>query len=160
MTTVEGGNGQDVHEGEDDAEEGCHLPEHIPVPVGREQVANGSEATNRLSTLGAEDVFQVVDIGRQYIPSVFDACGETLEEAILDGHRFIETCQRLHHIAQLKVAGEHHISRILLGDERRCTLIDDGDSSCLQTVGQCRCSSHHISPMSQEVGEFVVRVNG
>ena len=43
MATVEGGDGQDVHEGEDDRQEGRHLPEHVPVPHRGEQAADGSE---------------------------------------------------------------------------------------------------------------------
>ena len=37
MAAVQGGDGQDVHEGEDDGEEGRHLPEHVPVPHGWEE---------------------------------------------------------------------------------------------------------------------------
>ena len=43
MSTVEGGDGQYVHEGEDNREEGSHLPEEIPVPYRGEEAADGSE---------------------------------------------------------------------------------------------------------------------
>ena len=45
MTTIEGGNGQNVHEGEDDTEEGSHLPEYKPVPISREEITNRTETT-------------------------------------------------------------------------------------------------------------------
>ena len=31
VATIEGRNGQDVHEGQDDGEEGRHFPEHVPL---------------------------------------------------------------------------------------------------------------------------------
>ena len=77
MTTIEGRNRQDIHESEYDAEEGGHLPEHIPIPHGWEKTAYRSESTQRLSTIGGKYVFKVIDIRRQYIPTIFNARGDT-----------------------------------------------------------------------------------
>ena len=63
MSAVEGRYGQDVHEGEDDAEEGRHQPESVPVPCVGEEAAYGSESAQRLGTVCGEEVLQVVDIG-------------------------------------------------------------------------------------------------
>ena len=90
MATVEGRNGEDIHEGEDDGEEGGHLPEHIPVPHGREEAADGSETTERLGTLGGEDVLHVVNIRGENMPAVLDAGGDALEEAVFDGGGLVD----------------------------------------------------------------------
>ena len=95
MTTVQSRDGKDVHEGEDDAEEGCHLPEDVPIPIGREQVADGSETTQRLSALSGKDVFQVVNIRSKHAPTVFHTCRKTLEEAVLTSDGLIQRSQTL-----------------------------------------------------------------
>ena len=91
MTTVQSGDGQDVHEGEDDAEECRHLPEHVPVPHGWEQASDGSEAAQRLGSFGGEDVFQVVNIRGEHVESVLDAGGDALQESILAGDGLVES---------------------------------------------------------------------
>ena len=45
MTTIESGDGQYVHEGENDGKEGGHLPEEIPIPDGWEETSYGAETT-------------------------------------------------------------------------------------------------------------------
>ena len=112
MTTVQGGDGQDVHEGEDDREESRHLPEHVPVPHRREQASDGSEAAQRLGTLGGEDVLQVVDIGGKDVESVLDTCGDALEEAVLAGDGLIESCDALHGEAQLQVGRQDGVDGV------------------------------------------------
>ena len=120
VTTVEGRNGQDVHEGEDDAEEGGHLPEDVPVPHRREEVADGSEASQRLGTFGAEDVLQVIDIGRQHVPAVLDASREALEESVFAGDGLIDACQRLDDKSQLEVGSKHDVGGVTLSGESVC----------------------------------------
>ena len=45
MTAIEGWNRKDIHEGKDDAQESCHHPEHVPIPIRREEAADRAEAT-------------------------------------------------------------------------------------------------------------------
>ena len=90
MATVQSGNGQDVHEGKDDAQESRHPPEDIPVPISREEVTNGTKAAQRLGTLGSEDVFQVINIGTQHMTAILYTGGEALKEAILLGEGLVE----------------------------------------------------------------------
>ena len=85
MTAVKCGDGQDVHEGEDDAQEGGHLPELIPVPRAGEEASDGSEAAQRLGAVGGEDIFHVADIAAQHVNAIADAGGETLEESVVAG---------------------------------------------------------------------------
>ena len=46
MSAIECRDGEDVHEGEHDGDEGGHRPETEPIPLGREEATNGNEATN------------------------------------------------------------------------------------------------------------------
>ena len=50
MTAVKSWDWDDVHEGKDDAEEGCHLPEGHPVPLCWEHTADSAEAAKALGT--------------------------------------------------------------------------------------------------------------
>ena len=43
MSTVERRNRQDIHEGKHNTQQGCHSPEHIPIPFGWEQATDGSK---------------------------------------------------------------------------------------------------------------------
>ena len=106
MATVEGRNGEDIHEGEDDGEEGGHLPEHIPVPHGREEAADGSEATERLGTLSREDVLHVVNIRGENMPAVLDAGGDALEEAVFDGGGLVDVGKGLDGEAEFEFGSE------------------------------------------------------
>ena len=85
MTTIEGGNGQNVHECENDGKEGGHLPEEIPVPYRWEEATYGSETTDRLSAVGSKHIFHIANVAFQYIPSVSNASvydNNTLKKAI------------------------------------------------------------------------------
>ena len=50
MTAVKSWDWDDVHEGKDDAEEGCHLPEDHPVPLGWEHTADSAKAAKTLGS--------------------------------------------------------------------------------------------------------------
>ena len=52
VTTIKCRDGQDVHEGENDAQESCHEPELMPVPHIGEHAAYSSESSKRLGSLG------------------------------------------------------------------------------------------------------------
>ena len=83
VTAVEAGDGDDVHEGEDDAEEGSHHPEAVPVPYGGEDAADGAESAERLGALLGEDVLEVADVALQRVPAVAYAGGDGGPEAVL-----------------------------------------------------------------------------
>ena len=98
MSAVKCRYGQNVHEGQNDAEESRHQPEHVPVPYGREEAAYGSEAPQRLGAVGREEVLQVAHVAAQHVQAVADASGEALEEAILYACGLVQPEQRqLHH---------------------------------------------------------------
>ena len=84
MSAIECGDGQDVHEGKDDAQEGCHQPESMPVPHGWEEASQCAKTTQALGSLLGEDVFHVAHIARQHIPAILDAGREALEESVTD----------------------------------------------------------------------------
>ena len=50
VTAVKSGDRDDVHEGKDNAEEGCHLPEDHPVPLGWEHAADSAKAAKTLGS--------------------------------------------------------------------------------------------------------------
>ena len=156
MSTVEGRNGQDVHEGQDDAEERCHLPEHVPVPHGWEQTADGSETSQRLGTFRSEHVFHVVNIRCQHVPTVLDAGRNTLKEAVFYGGGLVKACQTLDNEAQLQVGSKNHLRGIRAG----VIAIDKGNGACLQTVGSGLRGHQHIAATTQLVSELVVGVDG
>ena len=118
MATVKGRNGEDIHEGEDDGEEGGHLPEHIPVPHGREEAADGSETTERLGTFGGEDVLHVVDVGREDMPAVLDAGGDALEETVFDGGGLVDVSEGLDGEAELEFGSEDDFRGVCLAISR------------------------------------------
>lgn len=57
MAAVQSGDGQNVHEGQDDGEEGRHVPELVPVPRGGENTADGSETSELLGSFLGERYF-------------------------------------------------------------------------------------------------------
>ena len=97
MSAVQGRDGQDVHEGEDDTEESGHLPEHIPVPHGWEKAADGSKAAERLRSVCRKHVFHVAHIAAEHITAVLDTGRDTLQEAVFLGDGLIESSNAAHH---------------------------------------------------------------
>ena len=83
VASIEPWDGQDVHHGQDDADEGGDVPEGLPVPCGGEEVADGSEAAHALCSFLREEVAEVADVALQGLPAVGDTCGNALEEAVV-----------------------------------------------------------------------------
>ena len=84
MAAVEGGDGQDVHEGEDDRQEGRQVPELEPVPFFGEHVADGSEAADALRSGLGEEQFEAADVGNETVGAVGDALGDCLPEIVVN----------------------------------------------------------------------------
>ncbi len=82
MPAVECRDGEDVHEGEDDAEEGRHEPEDVPVPNRWEEAADGSEATELLGSVCRKEVAHVAHIALEHVHAVGCARRKTLEESV------------------------------------------------------------------------------
>ena len=111
MTAIERGYGQDVHERKDDAQESRHQPEHVPVPHGWEQAADGSESAKRLGTVGREHILHVAHITCKHVPSIFHTCGERFEEAIAHMCELIIVDEWLHSKSELHLLGERWLGR-------------------------------------------------
>ena len=144
MSTIEGGDGKDVHEGKDDAQEGRHQPEHVPVPDGREQTTDGSKATQRLGTVGGEQILQVAHIATQHVPAVGDACGEALEESVLNLRRLVVAQYTRHAYTELQLRSEDDGGGV-------------GGNGCSDTIvagGQSLfvCKHHRCRAQAQAVG--------
>ena len=75
---------QDVHEREDERKPRATLPKELPVPNGREEVANRPETAEARSAFLREDVFHVVHVARQRAHALFDSGRERGEETV--GH--------------------------------------------------------------------------
>ena len=110
VSAVERRDGQNVHEGEDDAQEGGHKPERVPVPLRREQTADGSEAAERLGAFRREEILHVAHVAREHLAAVLDAGGERLEEAVVD------VCHLI--LGLLRHVAEHKTHRLALGERR------------------------------------------
>ena|GEM_PF-6738853 len=82
MATIESGYGENVHKGENDAKEGRHEPEHVPIPHWGEEAANGSKATQRLGTIGREQLFHVANIAFKHLHTISCTSWEAFEEPI------------------------------------------------------------------------------
>ena len=82
VATVEGGDGQNVHESKDDTQEGGHLPEHKPIPLTGEEAADGAKTAQTLRAVSREDILHVADITGQHIPAILASGGEALKEAV------------------------------------------------------------------------------
>ena len=173
MSAVERRDRQNVHEGEDDAEEGGHKPERVPVPLRREQTADGSEAAERLGAFRREEILHVAYVTREHLAAVLDASGERLEEAVVDVCHLI--LGLLRHIA------EHKAHRLALGErretacrhgielafERECvelavhlTLYVDNSGERLHGVGVSLCAGEHIGAATHLVCELRERADG
>ena len=69
----------------------------MPVPCVGEHTTDGSEASERLGAVSAEEILHVAYISREDVTSVLDTSRETLEEAVayvrylIVGHRRSET---------------------------------------------------------------------
>ena len=85
MPSVQSGDGQDVHDSQDDADEGGEMPEGTPVPGGREDAAYGDEGPHALGSLLGEYVFQVMDIARELVPAVAESGRYALNQAVANG---------------------------------------------------------------------------
>ena len=92
MAAVESGDGEDVHEGEDDAEEGSHQPEGMPVPCGREDAADGAEAAEALGALARKYILEVGNVAAQGVPSVADASWDGSPEAVVVSPPLVGQC--------------------------------------------------------------------
>ena len=109
MTAIESGDGQYVHESENDAEESGHQPERVPVPHGWEQAADGTESAERLGAVCREHIFHVADISCQHVAAVLSASGERGEESVVDMCRLVVVEQGLHSEAELQLVAEHRL---------------------------------------------------
>ena len=114
MTAIKCRDRQNVHEGEDDAQEGRHRPEHVPVPVRREETADSPEASDALRTVSRSEVTEVADIAAQHVPAMLDSGREALEEAIFLLHRFVIGGKRRLKNTQFEVGCQHHLHSIEL----------------------------------------------
>ena len=161
MSTVQGGDGQDIHEGEDDGEEGGHLPEHVPVPHWWEQTANGTETTNRLSTVGSEHIFHIAHITLQYVQTVGNTCGETLKETILLGNRLVDAGNGLYKETKFQIRCQGNGQRIFL-THSFFSLSRNHNRGCanLQTVGLGLGIGHHIFEHTEPVGKLIIAIYG
>ena len=124
MTTVQGGNGQNVHHGKDDRDKGGDIPEVHPVPCCGEDAADGAEAAQALCSFGGEDEFELLDIVHHLGPSHLDAARYRLQDVVMDD-RCLEDLGRVREQdTQLAVAVDGYI-----GDRYRlaATLIVQGD---------------------------------
>ena len=92
MTSIKGRDRQDVHKGENDAEEGGHHPELMPVPDRREKRAYCTETSQRLGAISRSHILQVTHIATQHIETKLDTGWETLEESIFHFLGFIVGC--------------------------------------------------------------------
>ena len=84
VAAVQSRDGQDVHEGQDDADECGELPEALPVPLRGEHAADGAEAAHALGSVLCKDILEVVHIAAQHFYAVIDAGGEGFKEPEVD----------------------------------------------------------------------------
>ena len=92
MTTIQCRDGEDVHEGQDNAEESGHLPEKIPIPRGREDATNRTESAQTVGALLGKHILQIIHISLQYIYTISCTCREGLPESVSDTGRFVPQC--------------------------------------------------------------------
>ena len=152
MAAVECRDGQDVHEGEDDGQEGRHAPEHHPVPSGREKASDGTETSERLGSVGCGHILQVAHVAAQYVDAVLDAGRETLEETVGYLLGLVVGGEAGLGDTDFQVFGEHHPDGVAVGD--------DGCRAQFQTVASCLGCRHHVAQYSYLIGELVPAVYG
>ena len=124
----------------------------MPVPYGWEHATNGSEATERLSAFGREQILKVAHIARQHVAAVAHTCGERGKEAIAYVGGLIIREQRLHGKAKLHLISK----RALHGDGVDATSITDGEGARQEAVGRRLCCFEHIFVSAHLVGKLVV----
>ena len=160
MATVQGWDGQDVHHGEGDAEEGRHAPEDAPNPLFGEDAANGDEAAHALVCLRlrVEDEFDLLPIVRKPVEGLGETCRNGLDEGVLLGFnlkiiRQIGSCVGSNHAFVGQVHGQcqsvslaqHHHLNVLVPELldvfhkvliiRSFNVINaDDDIACLQSA--------------------------
>ena len=105
MSPIKCWDRQDIHKRKNDAEKGGHLPEHVPVPHRWEKAAYCSKSAKRLSAIGSKDVFQVIDIGCQYVPAVFDTSRDAFEKSIFLSDGFVESLDAIYYKAEFQIWG-------------------------------------------------------
>ena len=105
MPAVESRDGQNVHHGEDDRQEGGLQPEILPVPRRGENAADGDEPAQLLVHLGLGlyDHLQLLPVGGDHVAGPAETCRDRLPEGV---------CLRAE-----RVGGLHdHADRSLGGD--------------------------------------------
>ena len=73
MSTVKGRHGEDVHEGEDDAQQCSHVEEHIPVPIWWEEASDRAESADAFHSVGRCEVAEVAYVSAKYVYAVFES---------------------------------------------------------------------------------------
>ena len=91
VAAVKCGDGQDVHESQDNGKEGCHVPELMPVPCCGEDTAYGSETTQLLRSFFGEKVFHVANVAFQGFYTKRYTGGKGFEESVLFLHHWQQT---------------------------------------------------------------------
>ena len=153
VSAIEGGDGQDVHKGEDDGEERCHHPEHLPVPYGWEHGADGTEAAELFRAFGGEDVFEVADISAEHIEGVAYACWDAGEEVVFLVRGCGVSRYRCHADAEVYLVVEDDAGGVNLA---RCLLlIYYGGGEDFQGVLTCGAVAEDVCHASCLVGEGV-----
>ena len=84
MATIEARDRDNVHKREDDGEESGDIPERVPVPIAREETAEGAETAEALDAILGKEYFERRDVGSERLPAISDAARECLEERIVD----------------------------------------------------------------------------
>ena len=73
ISAIEHRNRQEVHDGQNDADEGRKTPECRPIPCGGEKTADGTERPYAFGTFAGEDKLQLIDITAHLFPTITDA---------------------------------------------------------------------------------------
>ena len=132
VTAVKSGDGEDVHDGEGDADEGGEHPEAEPVPGVGEEVADGDEGAYLLGALGSGHVAELVDVGNEGLPSVVASSGDACEEVVVGVLDLVVgqciVAHDAHHVVVVELEGD---GVGLLGSG---VLVDDGHAAQAEAV--------------------------
>ena len=112
VSAVEHGDGEEVHEGQHEGDEGRELPERCPVPSGGEEATDRTKRTNALCAFETEDIAEVADVATEYVPSVADACGEARKEVVVDGFGGVGCRYVVLEYTEFALCGEREVERI------------------------------------------------
>ena len=82
MSAIQCRNRQNIHEGEDNRKECCHVPELMPIPCSREDASDSSEATQLLGAFFREEIFHLSYIAFQSLYSQCCTSGERGQKTI------------------------------------------------------------------------------